>query len=184
MGGIIGGSVGFLILLILLVLLFMSYRRGKRYRKEATAVRHLHTKVSREMAQNDRLDLLYDGGNLDPPPLSPQHVIHLNRTHAHVPSVSDSLEREGGSPSINIQELAAEIAKNIRQDINTQDRERSGMSLDMTSLSSVPEQITVDSVSRSGSSRARPGRELPRPPQTRGDVRSVDTLPAYVPGPR
>lgn len=132
----------------------------------------------------------------------------MHRSQGSV-SVIDSLERDG--PNINVKELAAEIAKNIRQD-----QDRAGL---QTGLPSVPEQLAASAVSRldalrggefvqstdtggsadsprtaesfrtataessRGTESTRVARQLPLPPShKRSDVQSVDTLPAYVPG--
>ncbi|KAF8514675.1 hypothetical protein JB92DRAFT_3115462 [Gautieria morchelliformis] len=212
-GAIAGGSVGGVLLVVLLALLFMSYRRGRRYRKEAEATKMIRSQSSRDMSQLTRLDLNDDAHSYYPPHTAAQ-LVDVHRSQGSM-SVAGSLEPESTtSPSFNVRDLAAEIAKNIRQEMNPQDH--TGPQQDGTSLATVPEQVVEKAVSRAelarraeatrgpestsgvestrGSESTRGteytrrtesvrGRQLPRPP-TRADVRSVDTLPAYAPGPR
>lgn len=200
-GGIAGGTVGGVVLVSLLVLLFMTYHRGRRYRKEARINEILRSQSSHDMTQPDRSGL-FDIARQDPPPTA------VARARMHVPSPSqgslslpDSTERDSSAPAVNIKELAAEIAKNIRQEIGTQDH------TPQDGLAAVPEQAILNAVYRSDSaqdinavrraesgratdssrgteSTRSGGRQLPMPPQKRSDVQSVDTLPAYVPGHR
>jgi hypothetical protein len=205
-GAIAGGSVGGAILVALLALLFMSYRRGRRYRKEAEASKMLRSQSSRDMSQLTRLDLLNDDAHSYDPPHTATRLVDMHRSQGSI-SVAGSLERDSTSgPSVNVRDLAAEIARNIRQELNPQDH--TGLQQDATSLATVPEQVVLKAVSRAesasgaGSTRGTEsspgpdstrgteytrrtdsvrGRQLPRPP-LRADVRSVDTLPEYVPG--
>jgi hypothetical protein len=192
-GGIAGGAVGGALLLGLLVLLYMSYIRGRRYRKEAQASKILRSKPSQEMSHIGRQDLIYISPQ-DPPPVVTR-APHMQQRSQGSLSVADSMERESSGPSINLKELAAEIAKNIRQEIGVQDRPQDRPQQEF--LAPVPEQAIMNAVMRSDSTRAesgrttessrggestRSGRQLPVPPQRRSDVQSVDTLPVYAPG--
>ena len=91
---------------------------------------------------------------------------------------SESIEGEStAGPSINYKELAAEIAAHIRQDTGQAERGR-------PTQDGLP--AVAESAVGSGAESTR-SRQLPRPPPTVAptrltDTRSIDTLPAYVPG--
>ncbi|KAF8580303.1 hypothetical protein K439DRAFT_315529 [Ramaria rubella] len=186
-GAIAGGVIGGLALIILTALLLMSFRRGRRFRKEAfEAQKTLRSQSSRDMSHfEQRPDLFYSTYS---EPRSPYHPSQGS------PSIIDSLEDSTAGPSINIQELAAEIAKNMRQ-TGVQGQEPTvglGVILENPSANELP---NVNSGRGDDSSRREPtrseigqsvrGRQLPRPPpsafgrQTADDAVSVDTLPAY-----
>jgi len=194
-GGIAGGIIGAAVVVILLALLFMSYQRGRRYRKEAKVNRTLHSQSSRDMSHIDRPDLLYGGPLHDNSLNNQSNMGQFHRSQGSA-SVADSLEQDStAGPSINIKELAAEIAKNMRE---TTTQERGRQTQDVPGLEVVPEQLVANAVSRAESARGADsirgaesargvgGRQLPRPPpagtKRSDDTFSVDTLPAYVSG--
>jgi len=176
-GGIAGGIVGGAIFLILLALLFVSYRRGRRLRREAEITRTLQSQPSRDMSHSMGSGRLLATAPRDPIP-DMSMAAQYARSPTSGPSIPESIEEEStAGPSINYKELAAEIAAHMRQNPSLADSGTSG------GLPPVPE---VPRMGSSGPESVR-GRQLPLPPaatmpQRTTDTRSIDTLPAYAAG--
>lgn len=197
-GGIVGGILGAVIFLVLIFLALLSYRRARKYKKEA--------QVSQILNRPDPMAYVASSRTLPS-----DRLVDIHRSQRSG-SVNDSLEREStAGPSINVKELAAEIAKNMRQETRGGGTHEMPQSLDTVleqpyagnagntqwvNPGHAPPTATSDTTSPNPSvntsidpPRTHGSRPLPtpqaRPPPTSmnhrraADTQSVDTLPAY-----